>query len=79
MAAKAPRKESKHVTQVKDILREKIPKPNNMEIFELVKQLKRANAFGYARKLLERARESLDPESDAQQRLKQGRTHLKAA
>ena len=70
MATKASRKQSKYVTQAIEILREKIPKPKNMEIFELVKQLKREKAFGFARKLLELARESLDPDTDALQRLR---------
>jgi hypothetical protein len=75
MATKAPRKESKHITQTKNILRKEVPKPNNMEILELVKQLKQGKAFGYARKLLERTRESLDPETDTQQKLKLAQEH----
>ena len=75
MATKAPRKESEHVKQTKDILHKKISRPNNMEILELVKQLKREKAFGYAQKLLERTRESLDPETDNQQTLKLAQEH----
>ena len=37
--------------------------------------MKLEKAFGYARKLLERARESLDPETDARQRLKLAQEH----
>ena len=36
MATKAPRKQSKYVTQTIEILRENIPKPNNLEILELI-------------------------------------------
>jgi predicted acylesterase/phospholipase RssA len=75
MATKAPRQESEYVTQTKGILRKKIPKPNNMEILGLVKQLKRVKAFGYAQKLLERTRESLDPETDPLQKLKLAQEH----
>ena len=75
MATKAPRKQSKYVTQAIEILREKIPRPNNMEILGLVRQLKREKAFGSAQKLLEQARESLDPETDPRQKLKLAQEH----
>ena len=75
MTTKAPRKQSKYVTQAIEILRKKIPTPNNMEILGLVKQLKRGKAFGYAQRLLEQTRESLDPETDALQKLKLAQEH----
>ena len=70
MSQKASRRESKLVAQAKDILRQKVSKPKDNEILELTKGLKREKAFGYARKLLEMARESFDPETGAQLQLK---------
>ena len=70
MSQKASRRESKLVAQAKDILRKKVSRPKDNEILELTKGLKREKAFGYARKLLEMARESFDPETDAQLQLK---------
>ena len=75
MAAKASRRESKHVTQAKNILRKKVPRPKDTEILVLLKQLKREKAFGDARKLLERVRQSLDAEADAQLTLKLAQEH----
>ena len=69
MADKSLRQESDHVARVKDILRKKIPKPKDTEILELIKQLKREKAFGYARRLLELLRESFDPETNEQLKL----------
>jgi predicted acylesterase/phospholipase RssA len=75
MAKKAPRKESKHVAQAKDILSKKVPKPKDAEILELIRLLKQEKAFGYARKLLGLAREFPEPETDAQLKLKLGQEH----
>jgi predicted acylesterase/phospholipase RssA len=75
VATKTPRKKSEDVTKATNILRKKVPRPEDTEILELVKQLKKEKAFGCARKLLERACESLDPETDAQQKLKLAQEH----
>ena len=75
MADKTLRQESELVVQAKDILRKKVPRPKDREILELTKGLKREKAFGYARKLLGLARESLDPEIDAQLKLKLAQEH----
>lgn len=70
MSQKASRRESYLVAQAKDILLKKVSRPNDSEILELTRRLKRERAFSYARKLLEMARESFDPENDAQLQLK---------
>jgi len=75
MTDKALHRESDLVLQAKDILRKKVPKPKDKEILELTKGLKREKAFGYARKLLGLARESLDQETDAQVKLKLAQEH----
>ena len=75
MPNKALHQESDLVAQAKDILRKKVPKPKDKEILELTKGLKREKAFGYARKLLGLARESLDQETDVQLKLKLAQEH----
>jgi len=75
MADKTLRQESDLVAQAKDILRKKIHRPKDQEILELSEGLRREKAFGYARKLLGLARESLDPEIDAQLKLKLAQEH----
>ena len=75
MAKKPPRKASENVARAKDIIRQKTPMPAGREILDLVKQLKREKAFGYARKLLGLARESLDLAADGQVKLKLAQEH----
>ena len=70
MSQKASRRESNLVAQAKEILRKKAPRPKDNEILELARGLKREKAFGYARKLLELARGSFDPETGVQRQLK---------
>ena len=75
MADKALHPGSDLVAQAKDILRRIVPTPKDKEILELTRGLKREKAFGYARKLLGLARESLDQETDAQIKLKLAQQH----
>lgn len=75
MAKKALRKESEHVARAKNIIRKKAPLPPGQECLDLVKQLKQEKAFGYARKLLGLARESLDSAADDQLKLKLAQEH----
>lgn len=75
MTDKASHKDSDHVAQAKNILHKKVPKPKNVEILELTKHLKKEKAFGYARKLLVLARESLDQETDKRLKLKLAQEH----
>ena len=70
MADKALHQESNLVAQARDILRKKAPKPQDKDILDLIRGLKREEAFGYARKLLELARASFNQETDAQLMLK---------
>jgi len=74
-AEKASHQESDQVARAKAILRKKVPKPKDPEILELTGQLKKQKAFGYARKLLELALESLDQETNAQLKLKLSQEH----
>jgi predicted acylesterase/phospholipase RssA len=75
MADKTLRQQSDLAAQARDILRKKVPRPKDREILELTKGLKREKAFGYARKLLELARESFDQETDAPLKLKFAQQH----
>jgi predicted acylesterase/phospholipase RssA len=75
MTEKTLRRKSDLVLQAEDILRKKIPGPNNDDILELAKGLKKEKAFGYARKLLAMARESFGQETDPQLRLKFAQEH----
>ena len=59
MAKKAPRKKSEHVARAKNIIRQKTSMPTDQEVLDLTRQLKQEKAFGYARKLLARADESI--------------------
>jgi len=75
MTDKTLRRKSDLAAQAEDILRKKVPRPNDSETLELAKGLKKEKAFGYARKLLGLARESFGQETDAQLRLKFAQEH----
>ena len=75
MTEKTMRQKSDLAVQAEDILRKKVPRPNDHEILKLTKGLKKEKAFGYARKLLALARESFGQETDAQLRLKFAQEH----
>jgi len=70
MTEKASRQDSVYAAQAKDVLRNKVPRPNDTQILELAKRLKEEKAFGYARKLLELAHAAPDRETDERLRLK---------
>ncbi len=75
MTDKTSHQESEHVVKAKSILRKKVPRPENAEILELIKHLKKVKAFGYARKLLVLGRESFEQETDKQLKLNFAQQH----
>jgi predicted acylesterase/phospholipase RssA len=75
MMEKTMRRKSDLAARAEDILRKKVPWPDDSEVLELAKGLKKEKAFGYARKLLAMARESFGQDVDSQLKLKFAQEH----